>query len=211
MVDAAGMLSYTADAGVVNNLRVSLLTNTYTFADTENIAVSGAGSGSFTGTGTPTVTGPKSAVSKITINWGNKSDTLTLGSFDASIAPLTATGGGGGADKVVIAASGAGATITGSISVTGFGSIQVNNQIQTTSGGTVTLAASGALSFMAAGIITSAGDVSLSSGIGSTLSGVTASGNLSVTTGGLLTLGDGTATPQNVSVGAGTVVLPRRG
>jgi parallel beta-helix repeat protein len=98
-VSAAGVLQYTASAGVANNLTVSLAAGTYTFNDTgERIFVTGAGSTGFSGTGTITVTCPAGAVSSIVVDTGDGSDTIHVAS---AIGVPVSIDGGTGANTLV--------------------------------------------------------------------------------------------------------------
>jgi Ca2+-binding RTX toxin-like protein len=81
-----GLLTYTAGAGVANNLSVSFANGNYTFTDTaEKINLLGvAGSGS--GTNTVTVPAAEVPMAGMALNLGDRNDTLTIDSTSHAIA-----------------------------------------------------------------------------------------------------------------------------
>jgi hypothetical protein len=97
-------------------------------------------------------------VTQITINLGTGTDQLTLGTFDAPIKPLNITDGGLPGDQVTVAAAGAGIQVAnGDVSLKGFDTIALNNQISIGTG-TLTLGAAGSSVFQSgAGALTAAG------------------------------------------------------
>src|SRR5688572_26302344 len=76
-----GLLSYTAAAGVVNILQVSLTAGNYTFMDAGETITLGPNAvlAGWMGSGTNTVTGPNASVNSIAIDLGDQLDILTLG------------------------------------------------------------------------------------------------------------------------------------
>src|SRR4029077_4559095 len=77
-----GVLSYSAGAGISNNLTVSVSGGNYTFTDTgETITLGGnAIAAGWTGSGTNTVTGPTSSVLSSSIDLADGTNTLTVAS-----------------------------------------------------------------------------------------------------------------------------------
>lgn len=128
-----GSLTYTG-TNVVNTLNVALNSPNYVFQNLLDPFTGAAPAGvtysdvdmdgSF-----ETATVANAAVNQITINLGNAANTVNLGGFDAAIDPLTVTGGGNAASSLTVVAAGAGITTAGNVSITGFNSIDVLNQI----------------------------------------------------------------------------------
>ncbi len=112
-VDAAGVLTYTAGAGVANHLAVNLdpATDTYRFSDAEVINAPG-----FLGNGTTTVFVPNARVTSMKVLLGDAADALTVESAQDSIQVQA----GAGDDTVtLVSAGGTLDGIQGRISVAG--------------------------------------------------------------------------------------------
>src|SRR5262249_47211770 len=117
------LLSYTADPGETNVLRVSVSGSTYTFNDTGAFITLGAGASGagWTGSGTHTVTGTFAAGSPntISIDLGDLNDTANIQSINNDTTVL----GGSGNDVVNVSSNAPGNTgtlagINGALTVT---------------------------------------------------------------------------------------------
>jgi hypothetical protein len=97
---AAGVLTYTAGAGVNNSLTISVVSAKYIFTESaETITLlAGATGAGWTGSGTGTVTGNDTSVSSIIVNVGTGTNVVNVLSSND---PITVNGGSG--DDTVIA------------------------------------------------------------------------------------------------------------
>jgi hypothetical protein len=103
-------VSYTAGAGVSNNLTLAWSGTGYTFTDTaETITVTGLYASDFTGSGTHTVSGPNLFINWITIDLGDGLNWLTL---EGTGVRTTIANHGGGTDMITLGSAGASSSST---------------------------------------------------------------------------------------------------
>jgi hypothetical protein len=138
-INAMGVLTFTG-ANVNNTLTVSLASDTYTVDDPLDQITLGPGAlgaGWTPGGGASTVMGPANSVSSMNITLGTSVNTLDLGPFNYTVAtpqttPMTITGGGNTSSTANVTGGGSGIIAPGLVSITGFGTITVNDPISST-------------------------------------------------------------------------------
>jgi hypothetical protein len=220
-----GALTFTG-TNVANTLTFSRATGNYTFDDPLDPITLGAGAtaaGFTVSGGGAQATGPAAAVTSLTFTLGTAANTLNLGTFDAAIAPLTVTGGGNAGSTATVVVGGIGLTAAGAVSLTGFQTITLNNQV-TATGSTLTLVSQSALTVSntltatnGVTLTTQAGDLAVNAAVAGGAGPVrlTAGGaeslltNASAITGGsaVLTANRMALATGTVNVGAGTATL----
>ncbi len=228
----AGVLTYTG-GNAVNTLAVSLAFNNvtnrdeYNFSDTGNtiLLTANAEAAGFQAISPSSVTGPASNVSSINLQLGNQANTLNLGPFGNTLAPLTGAGGGNAGSSATVLASGQGISVAnGNLSLGGFNTITVNNSINifaaggkltlnadATTAGTVTTSSSGDLQGNAGVTITGGGGISLGANIGANNNNINLMGPTMLTSSIGLNPGNGNTTFNNSLNGAFGLTLNGQG
>jgi hypothetical protein len=93
-IDVHGALSYTASAGIANNLTLMLAGSSYSFHDTgEKILILGPGSTGWAGAGTNTVQGPSASLSAVSVDVGDQNNSVIVQALGTT--PLTLKAGAG--------------------------------------------------------------------------------------------------------------------
>jgi autotransporter-associated beta strand protein len=179
-LDGSGNLVYTVDPAAPDRLVVQLSGSNYVVTDPAvTITAAGAGAASMTGSGTSSVTVPASAVTAITLDTGDNSDSIGIVSDNA---PITITADSGSGNPTINLGPG---TISGTITNRTFAPFTIPGSGSTTITGNLINQGNGGLAISGSGTVSISGNVVL--GFGSVndtdTSSVTISGAISSSSG----------------------------